>query len=381
MSENRVEVWLPLGGEDVLAGELFVQTMRGRTSASFRFVSEYLTRPGAYSFDPAFTLTESTQVHPRGGLAGAFSDSQPDRWGRRLIQRNRSAGSQSVPTEADYLLGIDDRLRMGAMRFREPGGEFLAPDRGTEVPPLIRLPELAGLARQAETSDSAFERLAELTRLGSSLGGARPKVNVVDTEGRLSIAKFTSVQDDDSTIAWEYVALCLATRAGIETPKSRLLRISGNPVLVMERFDRLGSARVPYMSAMTMLQLVDSHDAQASYAEIAEELPSQADRQELFRRAALGLLISNTDDHLRNHGLLRRSGVWGLSPAFDINPGAEKSVHATPLMFGEDDSVATLLGAAEYFELGPQEALDLLADVVASVHTWREEARRNGIAA
>lgn len=195
MAVERVEVWLPLDGEDVLAGVLFAETLRNRTSVSFRYVPDYLARPGAYSFDPAFQLTEATQVHPQGGLAGAFSDSQPDRWGRRLIQRNRRAEDRTAPTEIDYLLGIDDRLRMGALRYGKPQGEFLAPDQGHEVPPLINLPELAYLATLAEKSDEAFERLAELTRVGSSLGGARPKVNVMDSEGNISIAKFTSVND------------------------------------------------------------------------------------------------------------------------------------------------------------------------------------------
>lgn len=379
MAARRVEVWLPLNGQDVLAGHLFAETIRGRTTASFRFSPEYLTQPGAYSFDPAFQLNESTQVHPQGGLSGAFSDSQPDRWGRRLIQRNRSAQEKSAPTEVDYLLGVDDRLRMGAIRFREPGGDFLAPSEGSEVPPLINLPELALLAAMAESSDTAFERLAELTRVGSSLGGARPKANVIDGDGNIAIAKFTSVKDDDSTIAWEFVSLNMAEKCGIKVPKPQLLRVSGQPVLLMERFDRIGDQRIPYMSVMTLLQLTDGSDAHSCYVEIAEELPSRQDRHELFRRAALGLLIGNTDDHLRNHGLLRHEGTWRLSPAFDINPGTQKSDHATPIMFGEDDTVATLLNYADYFELTDSEARRSLRSVADAVLSWRAEARLAGI--
>jgi len=400
VTTRTAEVWLPLDGNSGIPGAysrvgmLYANSARGGITASFRYDPEWLGHPRAYSFDPAYPLGSGTQHHPAGGFAGAFSDAQPDRWGRGIILRDRRARGLAAPDELDLLLGIDDELRMGALRFTEPGSrEFLTQgsrDSGRRIPPLTELAHLARLSERAE-ADPAFDDLRALAEAGSSLGGARPKVNVIDTDGTLSIAKFSSIGDDLSTIAWEHVALHLAGRAGIRTPKHRLLHIGGRPVLLMERFDRVHSKtigatdktgisqRIPYISTMTLLRQTDGNSS--SYAEIAEELTVPADRRELFRRAALGLLIGNTDDHLRNHGLLRLNGAWRLSPAFDINPGTQKHQHATAISPLGPDAIETLLDSSDSFSLTREAALASLSAVIDATRSWREEATRARIPA
>lgn len=376
---DRVEVWTSLGAEGVLAGTLYLQQRRGGNAAVFAYAAEYLGLPGAYNIDPAFRFGSGRQVHPRGALAGAFSDSQPDRWGRRLVDRNHESLGLRAPSASDYLLGVDDRLRMGALRFRAPGGEFLANLPEREVPPIVNLAELQRMSERYEAGERSPE-LAQLVRAGSSLGGARPKASVIGRDGRLKIAKLASVADDYDVIAWEAVALDLAEQAGIEVPARELLRVGDKSVLVLDRFDRLeAEQRVPYISAMTLLEAVDGESA--SYAEIADSLESVRDRHELFRRAVFGLLIGNTDDHLRNHGLLLRRRGWSLSPAFDLNPSLDSAYHQTTVMPGESDSVRRAVEAAPYFDLSQEEAMRTLEEAVRATSEWREAATRRGIGA
>lgn len=384
--DTTVEVWTVSGGEDALVGRLYARTVRGYVSAPFEYDSSWLARPDAYTIDPAYLLQPGPQVHPAGPLARVFGDSEPDRWGRELLKRAAHARGERDPDELGVLLGVDDQLRMGALRLRLPGGPFLAEPGDNRVPPLIDLERLARLSEMVE-NDAAFDQLRELARAGTSLGGARPKANVVDGSGHLALVKFSSTADTYPVIAWEAVALDLAGRAGITTPHWRLERVGGRPVLILDRFDRTWDTngrmhRVPYLSAMSLLQLRDGD--QSSYAEIGEVLgvdaePDAADLAELYRRAAFGLLIGNTDDHLRNHGVLRRDGRWRLCPAFDLNPGTQKSAHATSIYPGEPDTVDTLLACAGYFRLTEAQAQGILIDVHRAVAGWHAGAARQGL--
>jgi serine/threonine-protein kinase HipA len=290
-------------------------------------------------------------------------------------------------SEVDLLLGVRDDLRQGAMRFRlDEQGPFLATET-SGVPALTDLPALLSLAARAERDTADYEDLRRLLRAGSSLGGARPKAHVLDAAGRLAIAKFPSVGSDTwDVMAWEKVALDLAREAGVTVPDSQLIRIGDRHVLIVDRFDRRGTDRVGYASAMTMLEARDGD--QHSYLEIAaviEERSAAAtlELRQLWRRMAFSILISNTDDHLRNHGFLHGHGeAWSLSPAFDLNPNPDPGPKDLSTAIDFDDtraSVETLLSVADYFRLDASEALDVLAEVTGAAGNWRRVAQAHGL--
>lgn len=392
---TTVEVFASIDGRDVLAGRLYTHQRRGTESATFTYSDQFLAEPGAYSLDPVLPLVAGALHTPVGRrLFNAFTDSAPDRWGRNLIDRQerlRGASSGS-PTrrlrEIDYLLGVRDDLRQGALRFRDvDSGAFVAvADSG--VPVLRDLTELLDLASRADIEDVGEAELLRLVRAGSSLGGARPKTHVRTPDGQLAIAKFPSSATDTWDVTkWEKVALDLARRAGIEVPKSELIDVSGRAVLISYRFDRTTrNTRIGYTSALTMLEAADGD--QRSYLEIAEvieerSLSATADLKELWRRMAFTVLISNTDDHLRNHAFLHTGGdSWRLSPAFDLNPNADpgpKILSTAITEFATEASVAPLLEVAQYFRLDRDEAETMLRDMAHEVGSWRSIAKSVGL--
>ena len=392
---SDVLVYANLAGQDVLSGRLNSHRRRGTESATFVYDDRYLAHPEAYQLDPALPLGHGTLQTPTGrALFGAFADSSPDRWGRTLIKRFEQARAKeagSAPRsmgELDLLLGVRDDLRQGAVRFRsDERGSFLATE-DTGVPQLTDLPVLLDLAARTERGTAGYEDLKRLVRAGSSLGGARPKAHVRDTEGRIAIAKFPSANADTwNVMAWEKTALDLARDAGVQVPDSQLVRFGKRQVLVVNRFDRMeGNVRIGYASAMTMLEARDGDEG--SYLEIAEVLerhsPSAtADLQQLWRRIAFSVLISNTDDHLRNHGFLHvRGDAWTLSPAFDLNPNPEPGPKHLSTAIDEADtraSVDTLLSVCDYFRMGHEDALHVLAEVVGATARWRQVATKLGL--
>jgi serine/threonine-protein kinase HipA len=392
MADREVDVILRVADADVLAGRLWCHRRRGTESQTFAYTGEYLGLAGAYELDPLLPLVEGSQQTPANrAIFGAFSDAAPDRWGRRLIGRaehrrvKREGGTARGFGEADYLLGVRDDLRQGAVRFRDDSGVFLAPpDAG--VPSLLDLPRLLGAADRLERDEESEDELAALLHGGSSLGGARPKAHVLDDAGRIAIAKFPSPANDDwDVMRWEAVALTLARSAGIGVPEHKLHLIDGKSVLVVDRFDRSGAARIGYVSALTMLERGDGEGG--SYLEIADVIarhsPSATDDlRELWRRMAFSVLISNFDDHLRNHGFLRTSTAgWSLSPAFDLNPDPRPGERHLSTAIDFDDTEARvdlLLEVAPEFRLAPAQALDALQAVSAAVGCWREVAGRIG---
>ncbi|HEY2055549.1 MAG TPA: HipA domain-containing protein [Solirubrobacterales bacterium] len=391
----EVEVVVSIAGEDVLAGRLWAHRTRGRESATFRYAESYLALDRAYELDPRLPLLGGPQHTAEGqSIFAAFSDCAPDRWGRRLIQRGerRRAEAESRTErsigEIDYLLGVRDDLRQGALRFRDPDdGGYLAPEP-EGVPDLVDLPRLLNAAERLERDEVDEPELQALLHGGSSLGGARPKAHVRDADGRVAIAKFPSPSKDEwDVMAWESVALKLAAEAGIEVPDSSLHRIDGRSVLIVDRFDRAGDLRIGYVSAMTMLEAGDGD--QGSYLEIADVIERQspdaaADLAELWRRIAFTILIGNTDDHLRNHGFLRESSAgWSLSPAFDINPDPVTGPRYLATAIDFDDpraSIENLMGVAPGFRLGEPAALAILAAVETARAGWRRAAAAAGIA-
>lgn len=397
---TAVEVWVRLDGADVLAGTLYGHRRRQVEAASFSYRAEYLSAPGAYALDPALPLVLGAQQTRVGqALFGAFSDCAPDRWGRTLVLRREAALARAERRairqlgETDYLLGVRDDLRQGALRFRlAEGSQFLADD-ASGVPALTDLPQLLDLAARAEHPDSFstaadLPDLQRLVRVGSSLGGARPKAHVRDTGGRIAIAKFPSAQSDTwNVMAWEKVALDLAAQAGVEVPASKLLSLAGRNVLVLDRFDRTATGeRIGYASAMTMLEASDGD--QRSYIEIAEVIENRASRvtfelHQLWRRIVFNVLVSNTDDHLRNHGFLHvRGDVWRLAPAFDLNPDpapGAKLLSTTIDVADDTASVQLALDVADYFRLTAEDARTVLQDVAGAVGRWRQVAHQHGL--
>lgn len=391
---GEVSVYVAVGGRDLLAGRLYHHRRRGVESTSFVYGDRYLASPEAYALDPTLPLVAGTlQTAVGQALFGAFSDSAPDRWGRTLIMRAETTRAKQAGTaphsmsELDVLLGVRDDLRQGALRFRaDEDGPFLATE-DSGVPVLTDLPKLLELAERAETASAGYADLMLLLHAGSSLGGARPKAHVRGPTGRIAIAKFPSASSDTwNVMAWEKVALDLARDAEINVSDSRLIRVGDRDVLVVDRFDREGSTRIGYVSAMTMLEARDGD--QRSYLEIADVIEQRSpaatsELRQLWRRIAFSILISNTDDHLRNHGFLHEhSDSWTLSPAFDLNPNPDpglKELRTAIDFYDTRASIDTLLSVAEYFRLSARDAIDALAQVTRATGHWRAVAASHGL--
>jgi serine/threonine-protein kinase HipA len=393
VADRIVDVVVQIAGEDVPAGRLWAHHRARSGSATFEYRSEYLARDDGYALDPGLARHIGQQQTADGrALFGAFSDAAPDGWGRRLVRREgilrareRDVAERDI-AEIDYLLGVRDDLRQGALRFRDPQvGTYLAGHRG--VPHLIDLRRLLGAAEQLERDEVSDEDLRILLDGGSSLGGARPKAHVIDGEGRLGIAKFPAPAGDEwDVIRWEAVALKLARDAGIQVPRFDLHDIDRRPVLIVRRFDRDPRGRIGYVSAMTMLEAIDGEHG--SYLEIAEAIEERssaatADLRELWRRIVFSRLISNTDDHLRNHGFLRTSTAgWALSPAFDLNPDPNPGTKRFSTAIDEsraDGEIEIAVELADLFRLTAREADEAIADLCAATSRWRDVAVATGL--
>ncbi len=388
------EACVAFEGETQPVGLLRRHSSGGRRETyTFEYSESWLRHSGRFALEPRLQLTGGAFAPlPNQPIFGAIGDSAPDTWGRRLMQRaeRREAAKtgRAVRTiaEADYVLGVADVARMGALRFR-PLGEavFQAPAEGG-VPAVIDLPRLLNSARRILRDEDTDEDWRLIMAPGSSLGGARPKASVVDREGRLHIAKFPKENDEYSLETWEEVALRLAERAGIDTPRHQLVAVAGKAVLLSQRFDREGEARIPYLSALALLGAADGQ--RASYPEIIDELgrcgsQTKADGMQLYRRMAFNVLCSNVDDHLRNHGFLHqdRSG-WSLAPAFDLNPtptDLKARVLSTNIDLDEGTcSIGLLESAAGYFGLSLKPARQIIREVAQATETWRTVARQVG---
>ncbi len=395
MVEQPIEIDVQIGGQDLPAGRLWTHRHGQSESATFSYREDYLQRASAYELDPGLPLQSGQHQTAIGRtLFGAMSDCAPDGWGRRLVRRveaqraREATRRQRSPAEIDFLLGARDDLRQGALRFRAREGErYLALD-AEGVPDLIVLPRLLNASAELERDEPTSEDLHLLLHGGSSLGGARPKAHVLDAHGHLGIAKFPAPKIDEwDVIRWEAVALELAEAGGIHVPERELHVVEDRPVLVVRRFDRDAGGRVGYLSAMSMLQAGDGE--QASYLEIAEAIEERspavnADLHELWRRIVFTILISNTDDHLRNHGFLRKSTAgWSLSPAFDLNPNPEGAAKQLATAIDErnaEASLTTALNVAGLFRLSGGQARQIVDELCTATGRWQEVARAMGIA-
>lgn len=382
------------GDTPMRLGILYVDQARGSEQYAFEYDEAWLaTSRFAYVLDPDLSLYKGRQYPIDKKTFGIFADSAPDRWGRLLMQRrekliaDKEGRKPRKLLDSDYLLGVYDETRMGAIRFCiEDGGPFLSADREMAAPPWARLRNLEEASRQFEKDESSVENkwLRQLIGPGSSLGGARPKATVQAVDGSLWIAKFPSKHDDNNTGAWEKVVHDLARMCGLNVPESRLETFSklGSTFLV-KRFDRDGSRRIHFASAMTMLGKTDgaSSDDGTSYLEIASFLRSngaapKSDLVELFRRIVFNMAVSNTDDHLRNHGFILTRTGWRLSPLYDVNPipyGEYLSLNVSE----EDNTIDfdLAIDTAGYYGISDKEAKKIVEEISANVRdNWERIA-------
>ena len=393
--DQEALVYVDLDGTSHLMGRLWARVRKNRESATFEYDRTWLHHPARFSLEPALQLGPGP-FHTRADtpMFGAIGDSAPDRWGRSLMRRmerrraEREGGAPRTLQEIDFLLLVDDEARQGALRFAErEGGPFLREVGIKRIPPLVELPKLLSAAEHVMEETDSEEDLRLLFAPGSSLGGARPKASVREKDGHLAIAKFPRKDDEINMVLWEAVALTLAKKAGIPVSAARVEDIAGKPVLLQQRFDRDGARRIPFLSAMSMLGSKDNETR--SYLEIVDALrqhgaATKDDMEGLWRRLVFNIVISNTDDHLRNHGFLYqgRNG-WRLSPAYDLNPvPTDIKPRILSTAINEDDHTASLalaLDVAGYFDLDAGKARTIAGEVGRAVSRWRDEASRQGL--
>lgn len=391
--DQETVAYVDLDGKSHLVGRLWARVRKNQESASFEYDKTWLENPLRFSLEPALRVGAGAFHTPaETPMFGAIGDSAPDRWGRALMrraERRRAERSRTAPRtleEIDFLLLVDDEVRQGALRFAEKeGGPFLRREGIKRVPPLVELRELLSAAEHVVDDTDTEADLRLLIGPGSSLGGARPKASVIDKDGHLGIAKFPRRDDEINTVAWEAVALALAAKSGIPVPESRIETVANKPVILLRRFDRAGETRIPFLSAMSMLGARDNETR--SYMEIVDALRQHGaapteDIKQLWRRIVFNILISSTDDHLRNHGFLYGGQEgWRLSPAYDLNPmPVDIKPRILRTAINEDDGTASLdlaMSVADYFELEQRNAQAIAAQVGKAVSTWRDEAARH----
>ena len=398
---RAIEVWADWReiGQPTRMGTLFATPVRSKEIFEFHYDSQWLKGPQAQALDPELQLFTGPQ-HPSQTTFGIFLDSTPDRWGRFLLDRREAqqAREEDRPRrnlrDSDYLLGVFDEHRIGALRFRlEPNGPFLDDDRECASPPWTSLRQLEQASLQIQREDASSNPkyskwLKMLIAPGGSLGGARPKAGVIDDNGHLWIAKFPSREDSHDQGAWEYVVHRLAQKSGIEVSPAQARTFSArHHSFLTQRFDRHQQSRRHFASALTLLQRTDGDDytSGASYLELVEFIGQSGvrvaqDLEQLWRRIVFSMCVSNTDDHLRNHGFLLTPSGWVLSPAYDLNPNPRG--HGLKLNVSEvenDQDLDLALEVAGYFRLTPAAARDIQAEVTKAVSSWRLEAAAQGL--
>ena len=383
----------------VLMGSLYVNVIKGGESYSFEYDKDWLRKTGrTLTLDPEL-MPYSGRQYPTGkNIFGLFADASPDRWGRVLMNKRerilaeKEGRKPSKLYDSDYLLGVYDETRMGGIRFKaNQEGPFLSDDKETAAPPWATLRTLEEASRNFENDETGLTEkwLNQLIKPGSSLGGARPKATVVDTKDQLWIAKFPSKNDENDTGAWEMVAHDLAALCGLNVPEAKLEKFSplGSTFLI-KRFDRMGSKRVHFASAMTLLGKTDGASAAdgSSYLDIAAFIKSygaqpKKDLGELWKRIVFNMAVTNTDDHLRNHAFILTDKGWILSPLYDVNPvpyGDELSLNVDE----EDNSISIDLAVQTAVRFGISESdAEAQAEEILKIvrDNWEKTAARYGL--
>ncbi len=384
-----------------LVGELGYESLRGSDSYSFKFTDNWIKKYNAINLSEDLNNYPGIQyTRPNKDIFDCFADALPDRWGRTLLLRREQILAQEEKrpirrlSSFDFLTGIDDFSRMGGFRFKEaPDGEFINADNSLRIPPLTDLRELIAASKEIEKSEEANALpekrwIAQLVQPGSSLGGARPKANVVDADRSIYVAKFPSLKDDYDAGLWEHFCHLLAKNAGINAADTKVLATNDkHHTLLSRRFDRTNAGiRIHFASAMTLLGLNDGDNATTGhgYIDIVDFIISgcsdvDANLRELFRRGAFNICIGNSDDHFRNHGFLLTAKGWTLSPAYDMNPTLND--HQSLLINSKTNAtnLSILLDSCDEYMLTHEVARGIINEVVEAVKDWRTLANRLGI--
>ena len=383
--------------EPKLMGILSAHYGKGKKAFSFEYDQNWLSTESQRLIDPDIQFFSGVQFPNSKENFGVFLDSMPDTWGRTLMKRKAAQQARErdekpqILYDIDYLLGVYDKTRMGALRFKTSlDGLFLDDDENNSTPPWSSIRELQSAAKNLEDDENANVKkwLAILMAPGSSLGGARPKANIEDENGELWIAKFPSKSDTIDKGAWEFLAYQLAINCGVEMAECKIEKIAGKyHTFFTKRFDREGNQRVHFSSAMTMTGNNEEslRFSTASYLDIAEFMMNlganvNENLKQLWRRIIFNICISNTDDHLRNHGFILTEKGWVLSPAYDLNPSDEKNGLA--LNIDMDDNTLNLELAKSvgvYFRLNETEMDSIILEVQNAVSNWRNIASEMGI--
>lgn len=382
-----------------LIGKLHFASLRGKTVYSFEYDNEWIKT--GIAIDPELPLFSGLHYASSHDNFGIFKDSSPDRWGQLLMKRREILLSKIEQKEPrtlfgiDFLLGVHDSHRMGGLRFKERAdGDFLSNDERLAAPPWTSLRDLEFAVEQYEKNadnldENSLKWINQLIAPGSSLGGARPKADVVDTNGKQWIAKFPSNKDDTDVGLWEMVVHTLAIQAKITVPNAIIKRLaSPYHTYLSQRFDRTAdNKRIHFASAMTLLQRTDGDDADSgvSYLDLVGFIKSACtdvieNLEELFRRVLFSVCVSNTDDHLRNHGFIYAEAGWTLSPAFDIN--ANETGTGLKLNIDDEDNsldIDLVMKTAPYYLLSNQRAEEIKKEVTKAVSSWRKLATQHKI--
>lgn len=383
-----------LGKAERPLGRLIFVKDGSREFSQFAYGEDWLADPQFFDVSPDLQRQSGYQLRkpptPNDTCFFlALADTEPDAWGRRVIARAHAKArakdaSLGPLTEVDYLAGVDDFSRVGALRLRDEAGRYLrrATDGARSTPAFLELEKILRASRAVEMSQETAEDLAYLQGKGTSLGGMRPKCTILDSDGALSLGKFPSVNDDRAVTRGEVLALRLARRAGIDSAQARIVMVQDQPVAMIRRFDRTPEQnRIPYISGATLLQA--HRDDEHSYTEIVDVMRAQCenfteDARQLWRRLVFNHLISNVDDHLQNIGFLYGGNQhWRLAPAFDLNPFPDKDPESKTWLSedsGPITSIGQLLGQAARFELSQAQARAVLDEVATAVARWKEVA-------
>lgn len=394
--DNALEVWL----ECDLAPPCLVGTLaHDRGQIRFHYERAWLRDPRAFALDPDLSLDEAPFFpKPELGNFGIFLDSSPDRWGQTLMKRREALQAKDEKRTPrtlyawDFLIGVQDLTRQGALRFRLVGTEEFLGNEKMAAPPITTLRELEAVAyqlssRRIDDLDALRKWLAVLVAPGASLGGARPKANFTEADGSLWIGKFPARDDDRDVGAWEHVVHGLALKAGVDVPAAKVVRLNNDfHTFCVQRFDRANGARRFYASAMTLLRKEQSEGT--SYLELAQFLRAKgdganadADLEQLFRRVAFNVAVGNRDDHLRNHGFVLGETGWRLAPAFDVNPNVDKAEHVLNIDDADNrPSLETVLTTAAFYGLTEERGKEVVEEVATAVDGWEAAARQAGIA-
>lgn len=384
-----------------LIGELGYESLRGADSYSFTFNNEWLRQHSdLFLSDDLNNYPGQQYTQPGKDIFGCFSDALPDRWGRTLLLRREQivAAEEQRPVRRlssfDFLTGIDDFSRMGGFRFKEDlDGEFINVSESLKIPPLTDIRELIAASAEIEKCEENNmlpdrKWIAQLVQPGTSLGGARPKANVVDADKTLYVAKFPSRKDDYDVGLWEHFGHLLATKTGINAAKTKMLATGEKyHTLLSQRFDRTQEGkRIHLASAMTLLGLSDGDNATTrhGYLDIVDFIIQsctdvERNLQELYRRVAFNICIGNSDDHFRNHGFLLTAKGWTLSPAYDMNPTLNEYQSLLISSTSNKADLSILLDACEDYMLNRNTAEKIISEVIEVLKEWRRLAVRQGI--